>query len=79
MSGGQYGSYFAAFEGVANVATAIFGQVAANKYVRPAAYIKEDDVVVEEQHAGDGWKLLALGGGTLLLIVGAIIIAVRKA
>ncbi len=79
ISGGEYNSMFGAASSVADVAGAIFGQTAANKYANPSAYIKNDDVVVEEQNAGDGWKLLVLAGSILFLVVGGLIVGFRKA
>lgn len=79
MSGGSYGSAMGAASTVVDMVSAILGDVAANKYARPAAYLRHDDVVVEEQHTPDGWKLLALTGGILTLIIGTLIVALRKA
>lgn len=78
QSGGEYTATFQAVSTVFDGVAAVFGQVAANKYVRPAAFINHEDVVVEEQHAEGGWKLIAVFGGLLFLGIGALVVGLIK-
>lgn len=79
QSGANYNAQFAAVSTVADMATAIFGSIAANKYVRPAAYINNDAVVIEEQHAPGGYKLLIVAVGLFVLVIGAALVGLIRA
>lgn len=58
---------------VINMATAIFGQVGANRYAQPA-YFKPSDVVVPET-ARDNRALIAAGGTLVLALIVLILMA----
>lgn len=73
MSGNDANGQGAGITAAAEMAGAIFSQIGANKYARPA-YFKPSDVVIEET-ARDNRALIAAGGTVLLAIIVLIFLA----
>jgi hypothetical protein len=63
----------AAIVGVTNVATAIFGQIGANKYVRPSRF-KNEDVIIPEELRDNRAYITAAIAVVLLIAVATLVI-----
>lgn len=62
------GGYTAAISGTANMASAMIGNVLANRYVLPPSTIRHDDVVVQETQIDSRVLLVTVATAVLLII-----------